>query len=298
MQSTKRRFLKKSAGGLLGDWLVYGIGIFAVIVTLTPFVHVIAMSLSDPLAVSKREIFLIPKGIQFGAYRLVTQNKNFWDSYGNTLWIVTTGTLVNVLMTIIFAYPLSRAAFFLRRPIMKIVTFTMFFSGGLVPLFIMVNKLGLYNSRWAVILPSAISTYNLIVCRTFFEGIPDSLMESAKLDGANDLRILWSIVIPLSTAILAVLVLFYAVGHWNSYFPAMLYLSKTRLQPVQVYLMRVLIQNSEALADEGSAGFSRALIVEQLKYAVIIVTILPIVALYPFLQKYFVQGVMIGAIKG
>ena len=201
-------------------------------------------------------------------------------------------------MTITMAYPLSRKEFFIRRPIMKFVTFTMFFSGGLVPLFIMVNKLGLYNSRMAVILPYAISTYNLIVCRTFFEGIPDSLIESAKLDGASDLRVLWAVVLPLSSAIIAVLVLFYAVGHWNSYFPAMLYIPKNDLQPVQVYLIRVLIQDSEALAEEGSAGFSRALIVQQLKYAVIIVTVLPIAILYPFLQKHFVQGVMIGAVKG
>lgn len=202
------------------------------------------------------------------------------------------------LLTVALAYALSRREFFLRRTLMILVTFTMFFSGGLIPLFLMVSRLGLYNSRWAVILPYAISTYNLIVCRSFFEGIPESLMESARLDGANDLRILFSIVLPLSGAIVAVLVLFYAVGHWNSYFPAMLFISKPALQPVQVYLIRVLIQNSEALAEEGSAGYSRALVVEQLKYAVIIVTILPIVVLYPFLQKYFVQGVMIGAIKG
>ncbi|MDD3410935.1 MAG: carbohydrate ABC transporter permease, partial [Eubacteriales bacterium] len=196
------------------------------------------------------------------------------------------------------AYPLSRVGFFLRRPVMKLITFTMFFSGGLIPLFIVVNKAGLYNSRWAVIIPYAVNTYNLIVCRTFFEGIPDSLIESARLDGANDVRILGSIVIPLSKAILAVLVLFYAVAHWNSYFPAMLFIPKTDLQPVQVYLIRVLIQDTEALAEEGTAGYSRALIVEQLKYAVIIVTVLPVAILYPFLQKYFVQGVMIGAIKG
>jgi putative aldouronate transport system permease protein len=278
--------------------MVYGIVLIAILVTIIPFVHVVAMSMSDPLMVSKQEIFFIPKNIQFDAYRMVMENKAFWNSYGNTFWIVTVGTMVNVLLTITLAYPLSRIGFSLRRPVMKLITFTMFFSGGLVPLFILVNNIGLYNSRWAVILPTAVSTYNLIVCRTFFEGIPDSLVESAKLDGANDMRILWSIVLPLSSAIIAVLVLFYAVGHWNSYFPAMLYLSKPSLQPVQVYLMRVLIQNSEALAEEGSAGFSRALIVEQLKYAVIIVTILPIVVLYPFLQRYFVQGVMIGAVKG
>lgn len=293
-----RAKIKRPLGSIMGDVLIYGIGALSLLVTLVPFLHIIAMSCSDPMAVSKQEIFLLPKGIQFDAYRLVMENGMFWTAYGNTIWIVAVGTLTNLVLTVSLAYPLSRAGFFLRRPAMMLITFTMFFSGGLVPLFITVNSLGLYNSRWAVILPYAVSTYNLIVCRTFFESIPESLMESAKLDGASDIRILWSIVLPLSAAVLAVLVLFYAVAHWNSYFPAMLFLSKGELQPVQVYLIRVLIQNSEALAEEGSAGYSRALVVEQLKYSVIIVTILPIVVLYPFLQKYFVQGVMIGAIKG
>lgn len=290
--------IRRAPGAVLGDVLIYGVGILAVIVTLVPFLHVIAMSMSDPLLVARQEVFLLPKQIQWDAYRLVLENKVFWSNYGNTIWIVFFGTAVNIALTVALAYALSRREFFLRRTLMILVTFTMFFSGGLIPLFLMVSRLGLYNSRWAVILPYAISTYNLIVCRSFFEGIPESLMESARLDGANDLRILFSIVLPLSGAIVAVLVLFYAVGHWNSYFPAMLFISKPALQPVQVYLIRVLIQNSEALAEEGSAGYSRALVVEQLKYAVIIVTILPIVVLYPFLQKYFVQGVMIGAIKG
>ncbi len=293
-----RAKMKRPLGGVMGDVLIYGIGALALLVTLVPFLHVVAMSCSDPLAVSKQEIFLLPKGVQFDAYRLVMENRMFWTTYGNTIWIVAVGTLTNLVLTVSLAYPLSRTGFFLRRPVMMLITFTMFFSGGLIPLFVTVNSLGLYNSRWALILPYAVSTYNLIVCRTFFESIPESLMESAKLDGASDIRILWSIVLPLSTAILAVLVLFYAVAHWNSYFPAMLFISKGDLQPVQVYLIRVLIQNSEALAEEGSAGYSRALLVEQLRYSVIIVTILPIVVLYPFLQKYFVQGVMIGAIKG
>ena len=297
-QKARHTAIRRPLGAVLGDIFIYGVGVLAVLVTLIPFLHVIAMSMSDPLLVARQEIFLIPKQVQWDAYRLVLENNVFWTNYGNTLWIVGAGTVVNIVLTVTLAYALSRKSFFLRRPLMMLVTFTMFFSGGLVPLFLMVNNLGLYNTRWAVILPYAISTYNLIVCRSFFEGIPESLMESARLDGANDLRILVSIVLPLSAAIIAVLVLFYAVGHWNSYFPAMLFISKPALQPVQVYLIRVLIQNSEALAEEGSAGYSRALVVEQLKYAVIIVTILPIVVLYPFLQKYFVQGVMIGAIKG
>ena len=244
MQNTQ---IRRSPASIAGDVIIYGVGLLVILITLVPLIHVLAMSVSDPLLVSKQEIYLIPRGINFDAYGMVMENRSFWNSYGNTLWIVFFGTLVNVALTVTMAYPLSRRDFFLRRPLMLLVTFTMFFSGGLVPTFITVNKVGLYNSRWAVILPFAISTYNLIVCRTFFESIPESLAEAARIDGANDIQILFKIILPLSHAIIAVLVLFYAVGHWNSYFPAMLYLSKSDLQPVQVYLMRVLIQDYERL---------------------------------------------------
>lgn len=290
--------IKESAGSRIADVLINAVGVLVILITLIPFMHVVAMSLSDPLLVMKQEIFLWPRQVQLRAYQMVLENQLFWTSYKNTIWVVVVGTLVNIFVTVLLAYPLSRRHTVGRRPIMLLITFTMFFSGGMVPLFIVVSQLGLYNNRWALILPSAVSTYNLIVCRTFFEGIPDSLIESAKLDGANDICILVSIVLPLSSAIIAVLVLFYAVGHWNSYFPAMLYLPDTKLQPVQVYLVRVLIQDTEEMAQDSSAGASRAMLVQQLKYAVIIVTVLPIAVIYPFLQKYFVQGVMIGAIKG
>lgn len=290
--------IKESAGSRIADVLINAVGVLVILITLIPFMHVVAMSLSDPLLVMKQEILLWPRQVQLRAYQMVLENQLFWTSYKNTIWVVVVGTLVNIFVTVLLAYPLSRRHTVGRRPIMLLITFTMFFSGGMVPLFIVVSQLGLYNNRWALILPSAVSTYNLIVCRTFFEGIPDSLIESAKLDGANDIRILVSIVLPLSSAIIAVLVLFYAVGHWNSYFPAMLYLPDTKLQPVQVYLVRVLIQDTEEMAQDSSAGASRAMLVQQLKYAVIIVTVLPIAVIYPFLQKYFVQGVMIGAIKG
>lgn len=290
--------IQESAGSRIADVLINAVGVLVILITLIPFMHVVAMSLSDPLLVMKQEIFLWPRQVQLRAYQMVLENQLFWTSYKNTIWVVVVGTLVNIFVTVLLAYPLSRRHTVGRRPIMLLITFTMFFSGGMVPLFIVVSQLGLYNNRWALILPSVVSTYNLIVCRTFFEGIPDSLIESAKLDGANDIRILVSIVLPLSSAIIAVLVLFYAVGHWNSYFPAMLYLPDTKLQPVQVYLVRVLIQDTEEMAQDSSAGASRAMLVQQLKYAVIIVTVLPIAVIYPFLQKYFVQGVMIGAIKG
>lgn len=186
----------------MGDVLIYGIGVLVILITLAPFIHVAAMSISDPLKVAKQEIYLFPHGINFDAYKMVMENQNFWGSYGNTLWIVFFGTLTNIILTVTLAYPLSRRDLIARRPVMLLITFTMFFSGGLVPLFLMVNKLGLYNSRWAVIMPTAISTYNLIVCRTFFEGIPEDLTEAARIDGANDIQILISIIMPLSRRLL------------------------------------------------------------------------------------------------
>ena len=268
------------------------------LVALYPFLYVISMAFSAPEHVLKRDVFFFPKGLGLDGFKLVAANKNLWPAYGNTIFYTVVGTLINLFVTVLISYALSRQYFVLRKSLSLMITFTMFFSGGMIPFFLVISNLGLYNTRWAVLLPFAASAWNIIIARSFYEQIPESLIESARIDGANDLQILGSIVLPLSGPILSVLTLFYAVGHWNSYFPAMLFISKPALQPVQVYLIRVLIQNSEALAEEGTAGYSRALVVEQLKYSVIIVTILPIVVLYPFLQKYFVQGVMIGAIKG
>ncbi len=283
---------------LLSDILIYAVGVFVILITVLPFLHVAAMSLANPLKALRNEIFLIPYGINGEAYRLVFENAGFITAYLNTFWYTGVGTLFNVIFTVMLAYPLARREFFLRRPLMMAITFTMFFSGGLIPTFIIVSRLGIYNTRWALVLPTAISTWNLIVCRTFFEGIPESLIESGKLDGASEPRILVSIVLMLSMPIIAVLVLFYAVSHWNSYFSAVLYLSNTKLQPLQIYLRRVLIQETSEMGGDMKEGLDRDLAVHQLKYAAIIVSILPIIVLYPFLQRYFVQGVMIGAIKG
>lgn len=177
------------------------------------------------------------------------------------------------------------------------ISFTMFFSGGMIPLFIIVNKLGLYDSRWSMILPVAVNAWNLIIARTYFQGLPEGLIESAKLDGANDFQVLWKIIIPLSKPILAVLALFSAVGHWNAYFNAVLFLPSPQKQPLQIYLQKLLINMSDAAAGNTQFGLNRSMQVIQLRYSTIIVVILPIICVYPFLQKYFVQGVMIGAIK-
>lgn len=271
--------------------------LLVIVVCLYPLVYVLSMSISDPLAAARREVWLLPKGFSVSSYQIIFENQQVWRSYYNTIYYTVFGTIINVVMTIILAYPLSRRNFFLRNPISIMVTFTMFFGGGLVPSFILINQLGLYNTRWAILIPSAISAYNMIIAKTFFQSIPESLVESAKLDGASDLRILFSIVFPLSMPIISVLVLYYAVGHWNSYFPALLYLNDADLQPLQLYLRRILIENTGELSGDMAISVDKSLAAMQLKYSIIIVSTLPILCIYPFLQKYFVKGVMIGAIK-
>ena len=293
MNLTKDRILS-----ILFDLLILLIMLLVIVVCLYPLVYVLSMSISDPLAAARREVWLLPKGFSVSSYQIIFENQQVWRSYYNTIYYTVFGTIINVVMTIILADPLSRRNFFLRNPISIMVTFTMFFGGGLVPSFILINQLGLYNTRWAILIPSAISAYNMIIAKTFFQSIPESLVESAKLDGASDLRILFSIVFPLSMPIISVLVLYYAVGHWNSYFPALLYLNDADLQPLQLYLRRILIENTGELSGDMAISVDKSLAAMQLKYSIIIVSTLPILCIYPFLQKYFVKGVMIGAVKG
>jgi putative aldouronate transport system permease protein len=256
------------------------------------------MSISSPEHVLQQDIWFLPKGFSVGAYKLVFENPDVWRAYYNTIWYTLVGTTINVFMTVIGAYPLSRKNLIGRNFFTFFITFTMFFSGGLIPSFLLIKNLGLYNTRWAMVLPGAVSAWYIIIARTYFQSsIPDGLIDAAKIDGCNDISILFRIVIPLSAPIIAVLALFYAVGHWNSFFNALLYLPDKNLQPIQIYLVRVLIQASPELIGQIQDEFARSAYFIQLKYAVIIITILPIICVYPFLQKYFVKGVMIGAIK-
>ena len=282
----------------LGDFLIELLLIVGTLVTLYPFIYIISMSISEPNAVLAQEVWLLPKGFSLGSYNMVFENKEIWTSYGNTIWYTVVGTIINVVFTLMGAYALSRREFFARNSIMLYVTITMFFSGGLIPTFLLVNNLGLYNSRWAMILPGAINTWNLIVARTYFQSsIPDSLPESAKLDGSTDIGIFLRIVLPLSTPIIAVLIVFYAVGHWNAWFNASLYLGDSTLHPLQLFLRKILLMNSPDLLEGMEDAFERVAYAIQLKYASIVVATLPIVCIYPFVQKYFVTGVMLGAIK-
>ena len=273
--------------------------VFTAFICLYPMLYVLFISVSSPEHVIRRDVYLWPKGFNLTGYAIITTHKPFWTGYGNTLIYVTAGTIVNLFLTLLTAYPLSRYSFFLRRPLSLMITFTMFISGGMIPFFIVVANLGLYNTRWAMIVPFALSAWNVIITRSFFESIPDSLAESATLDGANDIIILTRIFIPLSGPIIAVITLYCAVGIWNGFFWAMVLLFDTKLHPLGVYLRRLLIQlQVEAVEGGVTGGMEQAAQMEYIKYAAIIVSTVPILLIYPFLQRYFVKGVMIGAIKG
>jgi putative aldouronate transport system permease protein len=273
--------------------------ILLLLITLYPFLHVAFASLSDPFALTRHQgLILAPLGFDVSAYGMVMQNPMILSSYLNTILYVTVGTSLNILLTSLGAYVLSRRSFPFRGFLMFTVVFTMFFSGGLIPFYIQVSSLGLMNTRAALIVPTLISTYNLIVMRTYFAGIPDSLEESAYIDGANDFLVLFRIIIPVSTPIVAVMILFYGVGHWNSWFNAMLFLRNRALYPLQLVLREILIQNDTSNMITSASVGDKVPIGESVKYATIMVATLPILFVYPFLQKYFVKGIMIGSLKG
>lgn len=271
-----------------------------IVITLYPFWYVIVSSISNSHALMRFDgVLLLPQGFSLEAYKMVFRNPNIISGYVNTVIIVVAGTTLNLIVTSLGAYVLSRKGIGWTRPIMLLIIFTMFFSGGLIPVFLLVNNwLNLGDTLLAVIFPGLISTWNLIILRTSFGTIPESLIESAHLDGANDFSILVRIVIPLSLPVMAVMVLFYGVGHWNSWFNAMIYLRDRSNYPLQLILREILIQNDTRFMAAGADMEDVEGVAESIKYATIIVATLPILAVYPFLQKYFVKGVMIGSIKG
>lgn len=268
---------------------------------LYPMVYVLFASLSDPTRLMQhRGVLYRPLGLTLQGYVLSFKNPSILSSYFNTIFYVVVGTTLNMLVTSMAAYTLSRHGLMLRRAIMLVILFTMYFSGGLIPLYLLVLDLGLRDSRMSVILVSLISTYNLIVMRTAFEGVPESLEESAKIDGAGPLRILIRIFLPVTGPMLATIALFYAVGHWNAWFYHMIFLKSRSKFPLQLILREVLIANDMSamtkMADIGSYSTDKYRLL--VRYATIIIATLPILCLYPFVQRFFVKGVMIGAVKG
>ena len=269
------------------------------IITLYPLWLQFITSISHGLEVMKGGVTLLPRSPTLETYKTIVRGELFMYMK-NTVVYTVVGTVINLAMSCLCAYPLARKTFSGRKFFTMLVTFTMFFSGGMIPLYLTVKQFGMMDTIWALVLPGAISTYNMIVIRTAFQAIPDSLIESAQLDGANDLIILWKIVVPLSKATLATMLLFYAVTHWNSYFDAMLYINKKEMYPLQIMLRNMLIGGlfNEETAIAGANADSFAVTDATLRSAAIIVTTLPILVVYPFVQRYFVKGVMIGGVKG
>lgn len=291
--------IRESFGSRLFDKVNVAMMIGLVIVTIYPFLYVTFASLSEPLRMTRHTgLLLWPKGFDLSSYEAVLNNPNIGQGYKNTLFYVLVGTFVNLLLTSFGAYALSKHRIMLQDKMMFFIVFTMLFTGGLIPLFLVVRGIGLVDSRWAVIFPRAMDAFFLIIMRTYFNGMPASLEDSAKIDGANDFTILFRIIIPVAKPVVAVMVLYYGVKNWNTWFHPMIFLRSRALYPLQLILREILIVNSLADMTMGSSDSDTVALEATVKYATIMVATVPILFVYPMLQKYFVKGVMIGAIKG
>jgi len=276
------------------------------LVVIFPLLFTIAASFSDPVAVASGQIWFWPKGFTVEAYRNVFSNRVIWTGYANSIVYMVSGTALNLAVTITCAFALSRSKLRGRNLIMGLFVFTMFFSGGMIPSYILMVRLDLIDTRWAMILPGAMSVWNMIITRTYYQAsIPEELYDAAKIDGCSDLGIFARIALPLSTPIIAVIGLFYGVSHWNSFFNALIYLRSEALYPLQLVLRNILLLNQQLLMDlesipaEQFEWYARqAMMAEVIKYALIFVASAPVLIAYPFVQRHFVKGVMIGAIKG
>ena len=301
MKSKLNSFSRQSRGDKIFN-VINGLLIAVVLIMIIyPLWFVIIASVSDPAKVLGGQVILMPRKFTLEGYRMVFRDPMIMTGYRNTLFYTVAGTAINLVMTILAAYPLSRKDWVGRGFFMGVLMFTMFFSGGIIPTYLMMNSLGMINTIWAMILPGAVSVYNTIIMRTFFvNSIPPELQEAAQVDGCSNTRLLLQIVLPLSKQILAVMVLFYGVAHWNAFFNALIYLTESKRYPLQLVLRSILIQNTasqDMLGDLDTMG-SRVMMAETIKYALIIVSTLPMMILYPFLQRFFEKGVMVGAVKG
>ncbi|RKN76062.1 carbohydrate ABC transporter permease [Paenibacillus ginsengarvi] len=271
---------------------------FLFVVTVYPFVYMIAVSLSDSVSVMKGNVFLWPKGFNVDMYKIVLTDPRIWSGYRNTVLYTLTGTAVSLLLTAMAAYALSKPRMMLHKPITVLIVITMFFSGGMIPTFLVVKSYGLVDTFWSMIIPGAISAWYLIMMRTFFAGLPQELEEAGKMDGLNDIGIFIRIALPLSKAVLATIGLFYAVGIWNNFYSALIYLRNPDLVPLQVILRNIVLAGQTNMDGTFTLGKDQKIVEESLKYATILVGTLPILVTYPFLQKYFIKGVTVGSLKG
>ena len=298
MTSTKYT-IKNSAGDRVFLGAIYVVLTLVLVVVLYPLIYILSSSISSPAAVSSGKVWLWPVDISFKGYTTLFQDPQIMVGYANSLFYTFTGTLISVTLTIMIAYPLSRKTFYGRSIIMMIITFTMLFGGGLIPTYLVVKQMGMIDTRWALLIPNAIWVWQVIIARSFFQSsIPDELVEASELDGCRDLRFMWSVVIPLSKPIIAVLFLMYAVGQWNAYFDALIYLKSDRLFPLQLILRSIIILNNGSGAVDAMQMVEKQQMADLLKYSLIVVATLPVLCIYPFVQRYFVQGMLIGSVKG
>lgn len=293
---------KKSWSDIIFNILMYFfLGIMALI-ALYPLWFVLISSISDPDFVNRGEVLFLPKGVNFDGYMEIFKSSKIWIGYRNTLFYTVFGTLLNIVFTMVTAYPLSRKELCGKRGIMLFYIFTMYFSGGLIPTYILVKNLRLTNSPFTLIVLCIMSVYNLIVTKTFIESnIPQDLVDAAYLDGCSDAKFFTKVVLPLSKTIIAVLAVFYGVGHWNEYFNALIYIRDENLRPLQIVLREILIENASfdfLSTDNIEEVMRQQKLAEIVKYGCIIVSSVPVLILYPFAQKHFVKGVMIGSVKG
>lgn len=298
MNTTKA--MKMGFSDRLYSICVTAVAIAALLIVLYPMYFIVIASFSNSNMVNQGLVKLIPKGINFFGYRKIVERSDLWLGYGNTILYTVAGTLLNLAVTLPAAYVVAQRKFRARRFLMTLFVITMYFGGGMVPTYMLVKALHLTNSPYVMIIMGAVSVYNLIITRTFFENsIPSDLQEAAWLDGCSHIRYFVSVVLPLSKAVISVILLYYAVGHWNDFFTALLYLNKDEYQPLQIILRNILISNQAMAGTTGAGEGSYAQqYADQVKFAVIIVSTVPVLCIYPFIQKYFEKGVMIGAVKG
>ncbi|MBT2759075.1 carbohydrate ABC transporter permease [Mesobacillus foraminis] len=292
----------KSTSDLIFDMVIFVLCAFVFLIVAYPLYFVIIASVSDSTLVSTGQVTLYPKGFSLFGYKEIFNDSRIWVGYKNTIIYTVLGTAVNLLFTLPAAYVLSRPEFKARRALMFIFVFTMFFNGGLIPTYLLIKELGLTNSMWVFILPFSVNVFNLIITRTFFEtSLPKELFEAAQMDGCSHFQFFGKIALPLSKAVISVVGLYYLVGHWNDFFTGLIYIRDYSLQPLQIVLRDILLANqvfAEGAGSGGAAGGYAQKYADQIKYGVIIVSTLPILLVYPFIQKYFEKGVMIGSVKG
>lgn len=290
--------IKRSLGEKIFDACNVIFLVIASLLVVIPVVHVIAGSFSSTQALIQNKVFLLPVDFNLDNYKLVIQNKTFWSTFKNSVLLVVVGTAINMVMTLVTAYPLSKSYLKGRKVFILAFVFTMIFHAPLIPTYILIRNLGLLDTFWALVVPPAIGMFNLIMCITFFRSLPEELFEAARVDGMSEYRILWKIAVPLSMPIVVTLLLFYAVNHWNSYFNALIYITDRKLYPLQLYLYHLL---AEANAIDNYRGVNTLASLDTspqgLQLATIVVATVPIVIIYPFLQKHFIKGAMLGSLK-